>query len=96
MLGDKNNLAKKQGRRRGGRGKQSPHLPIIGGSMGSKNALPKVEKNPFQTLIWYNGDQISYINKQFRIGRKRDICMVLRNIASAKGWNKNSLKKGLG
>ena len=31
----------------------------------------KMQKNPFQTTILFNGDQILYINKQDVVGRKR-------------------------
>ena len=55
---------------RGGWREQASLLPVISGSRGSKSALFEMQKNTFQTLIWYNGDTVSYVNKQYMIGRE--------------------------
>ena len=41
----------------------------LSGGRGSKSALSEMQQNPFQTSIFYNGDQTSYINKRRMIGR---------------------------
>ena len=44
-------------------------------------------------LIFYNGDQLVYVSKQFMIGRENNLLYVnVTSIAPAKEWNENAPK----
>ena len=48
-------------------------------------------------LIWYNGDQLRYLNKQYMIEKENYLLyMVIINIALALEWNETVQKKCLG
>ena len=48
---------------------------------GAKVSFFKMQKNPLQTLILYNGDQISQVDRQEMIGKESCLhnCMKYRN-----------------
>ena len=56
----------------GTEGSMRPSFLLFEGAGGAKVPFFEMHNNPFQTLIWYNGDTVSYINKQYIIWR-RDI-----------------------
>ena len=39
-----------------------PSCLLFEGVGGAKVPCFEMRKNPFQTLVWYNGDTVSYIN----------------------------------
>ena len=43
-----------------------PSCQLFEGAGGAEVLLFEMQENPFQTLIWYNGDKISYINYMIR------------------------------
>ena len=47
---------------KGAEGTKRPSYLLFEGGGGAKVPFFEMQKNPFQTLIWYNGDTVSYIN----------------------------------
>ena len=52
----------------------------------------EISKNPFETLIGYNGDTVSYINKQYMIGGEIYL-FACEKYSFAKRWNENVPKR---
>ena len=50
----------------GTEGSKRPSCLLFEGGRGAKVPFFEMQKNPFQTLIWYNGDTVSYINDMIR------------------------------
>ena len=64
----------------GQKGASAPPACYLREQREQKCPFLEMQKNAFQTLIWYNGDTVSYINKQYMI-EERYIYMIVRNIA---------------
>ena len=48
-------------------GSKHPSCLLFEGAGGAKVPFSEMQKNRFQTLIWYNGDTESYILRQYMI-----------------------------
>ena len=78
---------------RGAEGSKRPSC-LSFGEQGEQKCPFSMQQHAFLSLIYYNRDELSYLNQQYTLGKDNNLLYIIEtNTTPAKKWNKNTPKE---